>query len=81
MCTLQMTDDEQCLFFVQLDLVACARVRERRVEPFVERLKRVKDLGEGEVEQRPKLGEVVLERRSGEDEAVARVVVLRERLG
>ena len=76
----QTTNNKQRLFFVQLDLVACARVRERRVEPFIERLNRVEDFREREVEERPQLGEVILQGCSCKDEPVARVVVLRQSL-
>lgn len=56
----QTSDDEQLLLLVDVDLVARSCVGERRVEPFVERLDRVEDLRQDEVEQRPEFGEVVL---------------------
>ncbi|PPQ66781.1 hypothetical protein CVT26_009767 [Gymnopilus dilepis] len=71
---MQAPDNKQGLFFVQLDLVARAGVGEGRVEPLVEGLDGVEDLGEDEVEQGPELGEVVLQGGSGEEEAVAGVV-------
>ena len=49
----QTPDDEERLFFVQLDLAGGAGVGEGRVEPFVERFYGVEDLGKGEIEERP----------------------------
>jgi len=77
---MQTPNDEQRLFFVQLDLVLSTCVGERRVEPLVEALRRVEHFREDEVEQSPEFGKVVLERCAGENETVGRVVVLRERL-
>lgn len=54
------TDNEQRLFFVQLDLVLAASIGEGRVEPLVEALDRPEDLGQDKVEQSPQLWEVVL---------------------
>ena len=62
---MQTANNEERLLLVQLDLVARARVGEGRVEPFVERLDRVEDLGEHEVQLRPELGKVVLQGRAG----------------
>jgi hypothetical protein len=76
----QPPNNQQRLFFVQLDLVACSRVGEGRVEPFVERFDRIEDLGEDEIEEGPEFGKVVLERCTGENETVAGVVIRRKRL-
>lgn len=57
----QTTNDEQRLFFVQLDLVLAAGVGEGRIEPLVEALDRAEDFREHKVEQRPQLGQVVLQ--------------------
>jgi len=77
---MQATNDEQRLFFVQLNLILSTRVGERRVKPLVEALRRVEHFRKDEVEQSPEFGKVVLERGTGENETVGRVVVLRERL-
>lgn len=76
----QATDNQERLFFIQLDLVPGARAGEWCVEPFIERLDRVEDLRENEVEQGPQLGEVVLKRSTSKDETEAGVIVLAERL-
>ena len=56
-------------------------VGEGCVEPLVEGLDGVEDLGEGEVEQGPQFGEVVIKRGTCQDETVTRILVLREGLG
>ena len=57
---MQTTDDEQCFFFVQFNLIRSARVGKGSVEPFVKRFDRVEDFGESKVEQGPEFREVVL---------------------
>jgi hypothetical protein len=76
----QTLDDKERLFFVQLNLVSSIGVGERRVEPLIEQLNRVEDLGENEVEEGPKFREVVPEWGTSEDETIAGVVVGSERL-
>ena len=53
-------DNERCLFVVQFDLVRCARVGKKNVELFIQRINRIEDLREHEVEQQPELRKVVL---------------------
>ena len=57
----QTTNDEQRLFFVQLDLVLATGVGEGRIEPLVEALHRAEDFREYKVEQCPQLRQVVLQ--------------------
>lgn len=57
---METLDDQQLLFFVQLHLVLHALVGKGRVEPLLERLDRVEDLGQCKVEQGPQFGQVVL---------------------
>lgn len=57
---MQTANDEQGLLFIQVNLLLTACIRKGGVEPLVERLDRVEDLGQDEVEQRPKFGKVVL---------------------
>ena len=47
---------------------------ERRVEPLLERGDGLEDGGQQEVEQRPQLGQLVLQRRARQQESVRRVV-------
>ena len=56
-------NNERCLFVVQLeefDLVRCARVGKKNVELFIQRINRIEDLREHEVEQQPELRKVVM---------------------
>lgn len=78
---MQTTNDKEGLFFVQLNLISSTRISERCVKPFIERFDRVEDLGKDEVKQGPQFRKVVLERCSGENETIARVIVGSESLG
>ena len=51
-----------------------SRGGERRVEPLLERGDGLEDGGQQEVEQGPQLGQLVLQRSAGQQEAVRRVV-------
>jgi hypothetical protein len=50
---MQTSNNQQRLFFVQLDLISCARIGKRSVEPFVKRFDGVEDLGKDEIKERP----------------------------
>lgn len=60
----QAPDNQQRLFFIQLNLIPCARIGKRSVEPLVKRFDAVKDFGQSKVEQSPQFGEIVLESSS-----------------
>lgn len=64
---MQTFDDKERFFFIQLDLIASSRVCEWSVEPFLERLDRIEDLGKDEVQQGPQFGKIVLQRSSGQN--------------
>jgi len=75
----QAPDDEQRLLLVQLHLLAGGG--EGRVEPLLEGGAGLEDGGQQEVEEGPELGQLVLERRAGEEQAVRRDVGHVERVG
>jgi hypothetical protein len=56
------SNNEKLLLFVQLH--AFARVRKRLVEPFLERLGGLENLGKNKVEKRPQLGKIVLQSKN-----------------
>jgi len=58
-----------------------SRHGERGVEPLLEGAAALEDGGQQEVEQRPQLGQLVLQRRAGEQEAARRHVVRVQHLG
>ena len=57
---MKTTNDEKLLLLVDTHLVGSSRVGERCVEPLIEGLDGVEDLGKDEVEEGPQLGKVVL---------------------
>ena len=75
----QAADDEQRLLLVELDLLAGGG--EGRVEPLLERAARLEYVRQEEVEERPQLGQLVLQRRAGEQQAVRRYVERVQRHG
>ena len=64
----QTTNDKQGLFFAEVHLVLATRVGKWRIEPLIERFDRLEDLGQNKVENGPKLGQIVLQRRSSQDQ-------------
>ena len=77
---LETTNDEERLFFVQLNLVGSTRVGEGCVEPLIERFHGIEDFGEDEIEEGPKFGKVVLEWSTSQNKTVTGVIELGERL-
>ena len=77
---MQTTNDEERLFFVQLNLVGSTRVGEGCVEPLIERFHGIEDFGEDEIEEGPKFGKVVLEWSTSQNKTVTGVIELGERL-
>ena len=72
----QTSNDQQGLLVIELDLFA-RQGGERRVEPIGERRRRLEDRRQDKIEQRPQFGQIVLERRAGEQQPVWRVAVVR----
>lgn len=75
----QTTNDEQRFLLIELDFLASGG--ERRVEPLLECRARFEYARQQEVEQSPQLGQFVLERRAGQEEAVRGEVERVEYLG
>ena len=57
---MQTLDNEELLFFVEREGLLTARVGKWCREPLVERLDRVEDFRQHEIEQGPQLGQIVL---------------------
>ena len=64
----QTSDDEDRLLFVEFHFLAGGG--ERSVEPLLERRHRLEDGRQQKVEKRPQLGQLVLQRRSRQQQAV-----------
>ena len=71
--------DDRVLHLALHHLLVVVLLREVEVEPRLERFEVVEDVGQQEVEQRPQLGQIVLERRPREQQPVA-ILVHRNRL-
>ena len=65
---METSDNENRLLLVQLHLLASHS--KRGIEPLLKRVARLKDGGQQEVEEGPELGQLVLQRRSRQEEAV-----------
>jgi hypothetical protein len=76
----QKTNDKQSLFFVQLNLITGTGIGKGCIETFIERFNGVEDFGKNEIEEGLELGQVVLKRRTSQDEVVLGVVVSCESL-
>jgi hypothetical protein len=57
----QTPNDQELFFFIQV--YAFTRVRERGIEPFIERLNRIENAREHEIQQGPEFRQVILNRK------------------
>ena len=74
---MEPVDDEEILLFGELAFLflLSADLGQGETEPLLEVIAAGEDLGQQEVEQTPQLGEVVLQRRAGQQQALLALVL------